>query len=196
MARGTPRFVGLGPGGCGRGRQDDRRHPHSGPISPTFTVHELAERCDEVREALERAETPIRLVGGAEVSLSSALDRSDDELRAALPSPCAPWLAHVIASDVHRATWWRPVTELWNGVVAAADLAGVARAQWMAELAPAATLDGGSFLSRRRPTGRHAGQLLFRSPGTKSRAGGVEPAGPGRTRSNNSSPVGMVPCGG
>lgn len=51
-------------------------------------------------------------------------------------------LAHVIASDGHRATGWRPITRLVEGVKAAAALVGQERAEWMAQAAPAAIMRG------------------------------------------------------
>jgi protein-tyrosine phosphatase len=51
-------------------------------------------------------------------------------------------LAHVIASDGHRGSSWRPVTNLAEAVQAAAELIGPDRAQWMAEAAPAAITRG------------------------------------------------------
>src|SRR5205085_11769341 len=51
-------------------------------------------------------------------------------------------LAHVIASDGHRAAHWRPITVLEQGVEAAAALVGPERARWMTEDAPRAILEG------------------------------------------------------
>lgn len=51
-------------------------------------------------------------------------------------------LAHVIASDGHRGTRWRPVTRLAAAVEAAAELVGPERATWMAQAAPAAIVNG------------------------------------------------------
>jgi protein-tyrosine phosphatase len=55
---------------------------------------------------------------------------------------CRHGLAHVIASDGHRATAWRPVGSLALGVEAASRLVGHARASWMASAAPAAVVAG------------------------------------------------------
>jgi protein-tyrosine phosphatase len=55
---------------------------------------------------------------------------------------CADGLAHVLASDGHRATEWRPVTSLRQGVEAAAALIGPERAAWMARHAPSAVVAG------------------------------------------------------
>jgi protein-tyrosine phosphatase len=55
---------------------------------------------------------------------------------------CTEGLAHVLASDGHRAESWRPVTSLALGVQAAGALVGPERAQWMARDAPAAVLEG------------------------------------------------------
>lgn len=57
--------------------------PHLRSDFPNVHVHELAERCAELRDALEREGIPLRLVSAAEVSLSWALDASEDELRLA-----------------------------------------------------------------------------------------------------------------
>jgi protein-tyrosine phosphatase len=51
-------------------------------------------------------------------------------------------LAHVIASDGHRASSWRPVTVLQDGVSAAAELVGADRAGWLSEGVPAAIVAG------------------------------------------------------
>jgi protein-tyrosine phosphatase len=51
-------------------------------------------------------------------------------------------LVHVIASDGHRGSSWRPVTRLAEAVEAAAELVGPDRAQWMAEAAPRAITRG------------------------------------------------------
>jgi protein-tyrosine phosphatase len=51
-------------------------------------------------------------------------------------------LAHAIASDAHRARSWRPVTNLREGVSAAAELVGQERARWLSEAVPAAIVAG------------------------------------------------------
>lgn len=51
-------------------------------------------------------------------------------------------LAHVIASDGHRASSWRPVTNLRAGVSATAELVGPERARWLSETVPAAIVAG------------------------------------------------------
>lgn len=197
--------------------------PHLRPDFPDVHVRELAERCRAVREALERERISLELVCSAEVSLSWALDASDEELalasygqqgsdllieapfgqivgldrflqllgskgyRITLAHPernryfqsevgplralvdqgvlvqlnadsvaghggrgatrlarrlLTDGLAHVIASDGHRGSAWRPVTRLAQGVQAAAELAGAERAEWMAAAAPAAIVHG------------------------------------------------------
>jgi protein-tyrosine phosphatase len=55
---------------------------------------------------------------------------------------CRKGLAHVIASDGHRAADWRPVSSLAAGVEALVTLVGEERAQWMAAGSPAAILEG------------------------------------------------------
>jgi protein-tyrosine phosphatase len=198
--------------------------PHLRSDFPDVHVNELAERCHEVREALEREGIPLRVVGGGEVSLTWALDADEEELRLAsygqrgtdvlietpssnvlgldrllyeirargyritLAHPernsqfprhealvrglvdqgvllqvnaesllgpagragprryarwlCAEGLAHVIASDGHRAERWRPVTELGEAVPVAGELVGAERAEWMVATAPGAVVDG------------------------------------------------------
>jgi protein-tyrosine phosphatase len=55
---------------------------------------------------------------------------------------CREGLAHVLASDGHRAASWRPVTSLAAGVEAASLIVGRQRAEWMAREAPAAIISG------------------------------------------------------
>jgi protein-tyrosine phosphatase len=54
--------------------------PHLRTDFPDVHVHELAHRCRAMREVIEAAGVPVRLVSGAEVSLSWALDATDEEL--------------------------------------------------------------------------------------------------------------------
>lgn len=54
--------------------------PHLRPDFPDVRVRELADRCRALRGAIEREKIPIRLVGGAEVSIVWAVDASDEEL--------------------------------------------------------------------------------------------------------------------
>lgn len=54
--------------------------PHLRPDFPDVHVHELADRCEAMREAIDRDGIPIRLVCGAEVSLTWAIGASDQEL--------------------------------------------------------------------------------------------------------------------
>lgn len=56
--------------------------PHVRPdLFPDVHIEELAGRCDRLREELVRAEIPLRIVVGAEVSLSWALSAADESLR-------------------------------------------------------------------------------------------------------------------
>jgi protein-tyrosine phosphatase len=59
---------------------------------------------------------------------------------------CSQGLAHVLASDGHRATEWRPVSELAAGVEALSRLIGRERAMWMARDVPGAIVDGATAL--------------------------------------------------
>jgi protein-tyrosine phosphatase len=67
--------------------------------------------------------------------------------RRAAESLLTAGLAHVIASDGHRAASWRPVTRLGEAVEAAAELVGRERALWMAEAAPRAIIEGAELPS-------------------------------------------------
>jgi protein-tyrosine phosphatase len=198
--------------------------PHLRSDFPDVHVDELADRCQEIRDALAREGIDLRLHSGAEVSLSWALDATSDELRLAsydqrgtdllietpssniigldrllyelrsggyritLAHPernhqfpghesllrslldqgvllqvnadsllgaagrsgprrfarhlCTHGLAHVIASDGHRAGRWRAVTDLGQSADAAARLGGADRARWMMSSAPSAILEG------------------------------------------------------
>src|SRR5579859_513514 len=57
--------------------------PHLRTDFPDVHVEELTERCEELRRALEQAGVPLRIVEGAEVSLSWALDADEERLRLA-----------------------------------------------------------------------------------------------------------------
>jgi protein-tyrosine phosphatase len=198
--------------------------PHLHPDFPGVHLDELATRCRDLREAFDREQIPLELVSGAEVSLTWAIDASDQQLSLAsygqrgtdllIETPFVPvvgldrflyqlqakgyrvtlghpersshfqgdegvlralveqgallqlnadsllgagggrgrkrlaqsllrdGLTHVIASDGHRASSWRPVTRLDEAVKAAAELVGPERARWMAQAAPAAILAG------------------------------------------------------
>jgi protein-tyrosine phosphatase len=65
---------------------------------------------------------------------------------------CRENLAHVIASDGHRAAQWRPVTCLSSGVQALSRLVGEARALWMARDVPAAILAGAELPAPPEPS--------------------------------------------
>jgi protein-tyrosine phosphatase len=203
--------------------------PHLRPDFPGVHEDELAARCGHLRAELEREGIPLRLVTGAEVSLTWALEADDEQLLlasygqhgtdllvetpsghvAALdrflyhlrargyrvtlahpernlqfqrePGPLralveqgvllqlnadsllgSPFgrgtkrlargllrhgLAHVIASDGHRADRWRPVTQLAEAVHEAADLVGRDRAEWMAAAVPRAVTEGAELPS-------------------------------------------------
>jgi len=51
-------------------------------------------------------------------------------------------VAHVIASDGHRAASWRPVTRLAQAFEVATEWVGPERARWMTQTAPAAIIAG------------------------------------------------------
>jgi hypothetical protein len=55
---------------------------------------------------------------------------------------------HAIASDAHRATSWRPVTELANTTDALTSLVGPERTRWLTHDAPAAILAGAELPER------------------------------------------------
>lgn len=198
--------------------------PHLRRDFPDAKVEEFAARCEQVRDALARERIDLQLVGGAETSLSWALEASDDQLRLAsfgqqgkdllieppfeaivglgellhqiqrrgfrvtLAHPernagiradpallgdlvrqgvllqvnasslrpgrrrsdtqrlatqiCREGLAHVVASDAHRAAGKRPVTALASALGPLSTLVGTAGAQWLTGDAPAAILAG------------------------------------------------------
>lgn len=198
--------------------------PHVRSDFPDVDVHQLADRCAELRADLVREAIDIEIVCGAEVALSWAIDADDEELRLAsygqrgtdllietpptisvgletllyelrmrgfritLAHPersrqfqaddsplrelvaqgvllqmnassllasdhasrsrrlgrqlCSDGLVHALASDGHRANDWRPVTQLSEAIPVAAEIVGTERAQWMAEAAPAAIIEG------------------------------------------------------
>jgi len=55
---------------------------------------------------------------------------------------CVSGLAHALASDGHRSSSWRPVTDLAKAADVATALVGAARAEWMTSTAPAAIIAG------------------------------------------------------
>ena len=57
--------------------------PHLHPDFPGVRVEELGERCARLRAELEREQVALDLVSGAEVSLTWALEASDEQLVAA-----------------------------------------------------------------------------------------------------------------
>lgn len=57
--------------------------PHLSSAFPEVQVHELAERCANLREAVEREGIRVRLVPGAEASLVWALEAGEEELKLA-----------------------------------------------------------------------------------------------------------------
>jgi protein-tyrosine phosphatase len=196
--------------------------PHLRIDFPNVKVGELADRCVALRDVIRREQIPLRIVSGAEASLSWALEASDDELtlasydqrgtdllietpgevaaigerlyglryrrfRITLAHPersrhfqrdpkalqrlrdegillqvnaesllfprrsatrklagylCREGLAHVLASDGHRAASPRNVAVLAQGVKAAAALVGDARADWMGCVVPEAIISG------------------------------------------------------
>jgi protein-tyrosine phosphatase len=57
--------------------------PHLRPDFPDVRVHELCQRCAELRAEIEREQIPIELVVGAETSIGWALEANAEELRLA-----------------------------------------------------------------------------------------------------------------
>lgn len=74
---------------------------------------------------------------------------------------CTDGLAHVVASDGHRGSGWRPVTALSEAADALAELVGPERAQWMASTAPRAIADG-TGLQEAPPVVAKQARRLFR----------------------------------
>ena len=79
---------------------------------------------------------------------------------------CRQGLAHVLASDGHRATEWRPVSELAAGVEALAQLIGRERAMWMAQHVPGAIVDGATALPDAPPIQTERRSLWRRGRGS------------------------------
>lgn len=77
-----------------------------------------------------------------QINAEALLARRNSPPRRLAEHLCREGLAHVIASDGHRAISWRPVTVLPDAVAAAARLVGEARAHWMASAAPGAIIAG------------------------------------------------------
>jgi protein-tyrosine phosphatase len=95
------------------------------------------QRDPERLEAL--AEQGVLLQVNADAVLARPRGSPDARLGRRL---CADGLIHVVASDGHGASEWRPITRLAEGAEAAASLVGPERARWMTEGSPAAILDG------------------------------------------------------
>src|SRR5207237_1138118 len=77
-----------------------------------------------------------------QLNAESLLGSNPSGLRGFARRLCQDGLVHVLASDGHRATAWRPVTQLAAAVGTAAELVGPERAQWMTRAVPAAILEG------------------------------------------------------
>jgi len=77
-----------------------------------------------------------------QIDASSFLGRGRSQTQRLAARLCRDGLAHVIASDGHRAASWRPVTALGDAVGAVSAIVGWARAQWMVCAAPAAIVAG------------------------------------------------------
>jgi protein-tyrosine phosphatase len=75
--------------------------PHLRAAFPDVRVHELAQRCQEVRDQISREGIEIRLVSGAEVSLVFALEASDEALTFATYDQRAP----ICWSKPPRSAW-------------------------------------------------------------------------------------------
>src|ERR1035438_7069545 len=55
--------------------------PHLRADFPNVHIHELADRCRALQQAIHREQIPLRIVSGTEVALVWALDADDEELR-------------------------------------------------------------------------------------------------------------------
>jgi protein-tyrosine phosphatase len=111
------------------------------------------ERSREFQRAPERLErlaeqgVLLQLNGRALISRRSPPGRLADRL-------CRDGQAHVIASDGHRGSNWRPVTDLPKGVQALCALVGEERARWMSSGVPRVILSGTEIPAG--PAVRHA----------------------------------------
>jgi protein-tyrosine phosphatase len=91
-------------------------------------------------------------------------DRRGSHLQRLAARLCRDGLAHVIASDGHRAASWRPVDELAAAVAVAGALVGPERARWLTRHAPAAILNGEQLPEAPAAAERSRVQRLFGWP--------------------------------
>jgi len=100
------------------------------------------ERSPEFQSDRSQLEELVRQGILLQIDASSLLGRRRSPSQRLAASLCRDGLAHVIASDGHRAASWRPVTALADALGAASAIIGPARALWMVCAAPAAILAG------------------------------------------------------
>jgi protein-tyrosine phosphatase len=114
-----------------------------GPRSRGFRVT-LAhpERSPEFQKDPSQLEELVRQGVLLQVDAAALLGRGRSPSQRLAARLCRDGLAHVIASDGHRAAGWRPVTALADAVGTVSAIVGPARAQWMVCAAPAAILAG------------------------------------------------------
>jgi protein-tyrosine phosphatase len=72
--------VALARAAAGAGTVTIAATPHVRSDFPDVHIDELAQRCQEMREALTREGVPIELIGGTEASLVWAIEASDEQL--------------------------------------------------------------------------------------------------------------------
>jgi protein-tyrosine phosphatase len=96
-----------------------------------------------------------------QVNAEALTGRGGAAVRRLATDLCREGVAHVIASDGHRAGSWRPVTALASAVDVLAGIVGPARAGWMAREAPAAIIAGAELPA---PPAMHAGRWARRLP--------------------------------
>lgn len=101
-----------------------------------------AERTTAFQREPERLERLVAQGVLVQVNAVSVLDRRRNERGRLAVRLCRDGLAHVVASDGHRARSWRPIVELAAAFESLSATIGPARALWLASQAPSAIVEG------------------------------------------------------
>ena len=125
---------------------------------PTDTRWYTYDRHFESLERLVEQEILLQINADALVSKRrSAAGRLAERL-------CRQGIAHVLASDGHRASSWRPVTLLADAVERASAFVGEGRARWMACAVPAAIVTAAEVPAPPPIEARQRWRRLLRRP--------------------------------
>jgi protein-tyrosine phosphatase len=101
------------------------------------------ERCADFHRNPEALRTLVTQGVLLQVNADSLVDAGRrSAIRRLAEQLCTEGLAHVVASDGHRASSWRPVTKLNQAFEALTELVGTERAKWMASHVPRAIVEG------------------------------------------------------